>query len=987
MERELNGAEVHPEAAEPEAAPPPELLEVAHVLFMDLVSFSIQPMEEQRRLIGELQQIVRNAPQVREAERDDRLISIPTGDGMALVFFGGPLACVQSAVDISVALKASDLKLRMGINTGPVYCVTDINGKRNVSGGGINTAQRIMDAGDAGHILVSKGTADILQQLKEWAPQLHDLGLHAVKHDVKLQFFNLWSSEAGNPLLPSKFRQRSVAAMRLRILLALACAIAAAVGYYVFREMRIARRSAVAVLGFRNITARAEADWVSTDLADGLRTELASTGKMRMTSGEESAEMWKDLGLSRLDTLSKDSLERLHSRGADYVIVGSYTDLQGGRIHLNIAIQDTAAGETMDSIVADGTEVEISRLVVEAGQRLRIKLGLGQISPEKERQIALAQPSPEAAPTYSEGLASLRAYEPLKARSFLERAIIVDSAFPYAHAALAEALFILGYDSKAKEQAKQAFDLSGNLSFEDKTSIEGRYRGIASDWPAAIAAYQRLAAYSPQNLEYGLKLAEAQRSGGKGRDGLVTLAALRKLAKPEGDDPRIDLEEAETAASLGDLKRGLAVAGVAVQKAKTTGARLLESRSLTWSCEAQRRVGQMDQARQSCEQARQIAMDLADDLDTARAVNGLANIANDQGDLEGAGRLFEQALALGRKIGDQRDVSGALNNIGGVLTAQGRLTDAKERFLEARKIQEDIGFKAEMPKTLSNLGNVLDLQGDLAGSQREFEQAIALGRETGNESAEADGKANLGMVLVELGALRQAELNLRDALKLEQKLGAKSTAAVILDSLADLQVLKDDLQEAERSYREALAIQQGMSEKGAAAVSTTGLATVLLERGQASEAENMLRPVVEALHSAKDAPDEGTARVVLAQALLAQKKFAQAQKEMGFIDAIVTTESQRILRYKALTTAASLRAAAGGESNVAAAIDSLQKISLEARKFQIPVSELEARLAIAEIQATRGNRSVDDNALGALVREAQVKGFLLIAQKGIHLEK
>ncbi len=145
---------------------------------------------------------------------------------------------------------------------------------------------------------------------------------------------------------------------------------------------------------------------------------------------------------------------------------------------------------------------------------------------------------------------------------------------------------MLGYDQQAKDQAKQAFDLSGGLSFEDKTSIEGRYRGIASDWPAAIGAYRKLYEYSPQNLDYGLKLAEAQRAAGQGKDGLVTLAALRKLPQPEGNDPRIDLEEAETASSLGDLKRGLAVAGDAVRKAQATGARLLESRSLTWSCDA-----------------------------------------------------------------------------------------------------------------------------------------------------------------------------------------------------------------------------------------------------------------------------------------------------------------------------------------------------------------------------------------------------------------
>ena len=400
-------------------------------------------------------------------------------------------------------------------------------------------------------------------------------------------------------------------------------------------------------MGFRNITARPEAAWVSTDLAEGLRAQLGSTGKLRTISGEESLEMSKDLGIKEFGSMGKNTLNGIHSRGADIVIVGSYTDLADKRIHLNVEIQDTEAGETVDSLVAEGTEGEISQLIMETGQRLRTKMGLGQISPDKERQIALAQPSPEAAPSYSEGLAKLRAYEPMQARSFLERAIIIRSAhFPFAHSALAEAWLILGYDQKAKDEAKKAFELSGGLSFEDHTSIEGRYRGIATQWPAAIEAYKQLYTYSQnQKLDYGLKLAEGQRSAGQGQAALATLAELRKLPKPEGADPRIDLEEAETADGLGDLKRVLTAAANAAAAAKAKNARLLESRSLTWSCVASRKLGEMEKGKQACEQARKIANDLDDKLGTARALNNLANILSDQGDLDGARRLFEQALA------------------------------------------------------------------------------------------------------------------------------------------------------------------------------------------------------------------------------------------------------------------------------------------------------------------------------------------------------
>lgn len=980
-----------PEAAASASAPLPDRLEIAHILFMDLVAFSTMPMEEQRRGLRELQNIVLNTPQVRESERDDRLIRLPTGDGMALVFFADPIVCVECALEISSELKKGQLKLRMGVNTGPVYRVADINANRNVAGGGINMAQRIMDAGDAGHILVSKSTADILLQLKDWSSHLHDLGEHAVKHGVTLQFYSLYTTERGNPALPSRFRAElaQLAKRRRRRIVAIVAALvlvallALAAGS---RMLAGKRRRSVAVMGFRNITGRPESDWVSTGLAEGLRTQLASTGKLRTISGEESAEMWRDLGLKNLDSMGKSSLGKLQSLGADLVIVGSYTDLPGGRIALNVDIQDTAAGETIDSLEAEGTETEFTQLITQTGERLRSKMGLGSISAEKERQLALSQPSPEAAPFYSEGLANLRAYEPMQARSFLERAVLSDPAFPFAHSALAEAWLVLGYDVKAQEQAKKAFELSANLSFEDHTAIEGRYRGIANNWPAAIAAYTQLYNYSQnQKLDYGLKLAEAQRSAGKGQEALGTLAALRKLAKPEGGDPRIDLEEAETAESLGDLKRGLMVAANAVEKAKATGARLLESRSLIWTCVADRKLGEMDQGKQACERAKKIAMDLGDKLGTARAVNNLANISSDQGDLNGARSLFEQALALGREIGDQRDISGALNNIGLVLSAQGQLDEAKKRYEEALKIQQDIGFKSEIPNTLGDLGDVLHQQGDLAGAQRTLEQAIAAGEESGNASAQGANKANLGIILFERGDLNAAERNYREALTIERNLGGTRDTAYILDSLGDLLVARGNLKEAQQSYREALSIQEGMREKGSIAISNMGLATVSLENGDAARAEAVARASAEEFRAEKDSADETMARVLLVRALVAQKKIPDAQSEMKQTLALETNETQRNLRYLALTTSARLRATLGGDSNVMPAVEALQKISHDAAHAGMPGAELEARLAIGEIELAGGKGAQGRTELLSVQKDAEAKGFLLIGQKSAQI--
>jgi class 3 adenylate cyclase len=187
-------------------------VEIAHVLFMDLVGYSRLPMSEQIRLLGLLQELLRRTTEFRRAEGGHDLLRLPTGDGIALVFFRDPAAPARCALELAAAVRAyPEIHLRMGIHMGPVQRVEDINAHINVSGGGINLAQRVMDCGDAGHILVSSAAADMLSQLGEWMDALRDLGSCEVKHGVLLHLFNLHREGAGNPEPPSRFRAASQA--------------------------------------------------------------------------------------------------------------------------------------------------------------------------------------------------------------------------------------------------------------------------------------------------------------------------------------------------------------------------------------------------------------------------------------------------------------------------------------------------------------------------------------------------------------------------------------------------------------------------------------------------------------------------------------------------------------------------------------------------------------------------------------------------------
>src|SRR5437667_7523741 len=183
--------------------------EIGHVLFIDIVGYSKLLINEQSEQIQTLRKIVRGTDQFRVAEAEAKLIRLPTGDGGALVFRNSLEAPVLCALEIGKELKSHpELQVRMGIHSGPVNEVTDLNEQANIAGAGINIAQRVMDCGDAGHILLSKRVADDLEQYPQWRPQLHDLGECEVKHGLRISLLNLYGDEAGNPQRPEKFKAR-----------------------------------------------------------------------------------------------------------------------------------------------------------------------------------------------------------------------------------------------------------------------------------------------------------------------------------------------------------------------------------------------------------------------------------------------------------------------------------------------------------------------------------------------------------------------------------------------------------------------------------------------------------------------------------------------------------------------------------------------------------------------------------------------------------
>src|SRR6266704_1444351 len=257
-------------------------LEIAHVLFLDIVGYSKLSVNEQHARVDEHNGIVRLSEQFQKAEGANRILKIPTGDGMALVFYRSPEEPAQCAFEISRALKNNQrLQVRMGIHSGPVSGVVDVNERTNVAGAGINLAQRVMDCGDAGHILLSKHVAEDLEEYEQWRPLLHDLGACEVKHGVRVSVVNLYTEQFGNATLPRKFEAVQKRRMRLRwavmtaALLGLAAIVAgiAMFSRYRARSTLAAPEKSIAVLPFENLSDDKENAYFTEGVGDEILTD------------------------------------------------------------------------------------------------------------------------------------------------------------------------------------------------------------------------------------------------------------------------------------------------------------------------------------------------------------------------------------------------------------------------------------------------------------------------------------------------------------------------------------------------------------------------------------------------------------------------------------------------------------------------------------------------------------------------------------------
>jgi eukaryotic-like serine/threonine-protein kinase len=744
-------------------------------------------------------------------------------------------------------------------------------------------------------------------------------------------------------------------------------------------------RKSVAVLGFQNASKRDETAWLSTALGEMLATELSAGEKLRIIPAENVARMERDLSLTDTHTLASDTLKRVHNYlGSDLMLVGGYTTLgkaSGGQLRLDVRLQDAATGETIASVAEAGSEINLFDLVSRVGSDLRRRLGIGDLAPVDAAGVQASYPTtPEAARLYTQGLSKLRVFNSREALASLQKAVAVDPKFPLAHYALALAWSALGYDDRAKDESKLAFELSGNLSREDRLLVEGQYREKAREWPVAIGVYQTLAGFFPDNAEYGLKLANAQTRGGKAKDALATIAALKMLPPPQSDDPRISLQESQTRRALGDSKGQLAAAAEAANQAATQGSRFVEASARLSEGTAHFNLGEKEKALAAWEESRRIWASAGYSGEVAKTMINTGLIFYQMGNQTEARKSYEEALSIWRTTGNKAGQGTALANLGNLRNDEGDLAGAKQMFLDVLAISRELGGLDAL--TLVDLGDVQIGLGDLAGAITNYREAVGLARQQGDRWTLAAALAHISRAFYLHGDLQSAKASIQEALDITRQTDDKSRAARTMASWGEILMAEGDLPQARKQLEEALKIRTEIDQKSNAAETRLQLAALSILEGNAAEAERTAREVGDEYRKEAHPDDEIRADVVLLQALHAENKSDEAAKE-AIAAQLLSAKSQNVLNRLALMIVEAQIYSASGKQDEA--LQNLSTATHDAARSGFVPEQFEARLAHAEILLASGKVAAARTELAALRKDAADKEFGFIAQKATAL--
>jgi len=577
-------------------------------------------------------------------------------------------------------------------------------------------------------------------------------------------------------------------------------------------------RRSVAVLGFRNLSDDAGQTWLGPALTEMLTAELAAGAKLRVVSSERTAVVRQSLSLSETSHLDRSALESLHALvGTDLAVTGTYLPLgEPGqqRLRLDVRILTLPAGEIAASLVEVGSEAELFDLVARTGSRLRGALGFSLPSAaERLETRGLLPAGSDALRFYSEALWRLRAFDPAGARDFLLRAEALEPKSAVIQSALSEAWEMQGQDVQAHQAALRAFDARHSLPEDARLAVEAHYYETEKQWQRASEAYRSLRARGVDELEYGLKLANALSMAGRGLEALAVLDDLRGHPGPGRNDPRIDVLEANVAWRLSDYSRMEAAAKAGVAKSRRLGAGLITARGLIFRASFSSVQGRPSEAADLLRQAEQLALQAGDRWTAGRVDGNLGPVLQQEGELDEAEKVNQRSLAIARELGTAIGISTQLFTLGQLYQAQGKLPQARALLEESLEWFRRMGYGLWEAQAQTALAAIDLTEGDPASARRRLDESLAISRLIRNPEAETQALLGMARLKAEEGDLEEALRLNESALRLLLDLPTPRLAAAALADSAELLARMGNLPLARRRLSEAEAVSRRAADR------------------------------------------------------------------------------------------------------------------------------------------------------------------------------
>jgi len=743
-------------------------------------------------------------------------------------------------------------------------------------------------------------------------------------------------------------------------------------------------RKSVAVLGFHNLSGKADDGWLSTALAEMLSTELAAGEKLRLVSGEDVANLRLSSPWPPTDTLDQKTTARIGGAlNGDMLVLGSYTTVgrpDREQLRLDVRLQVAKTGEILTEMAEIGSRQDLFQVVSRVSGKLRDRLGISRPEGAEETSALASLPSnPEAARFYSLGLAKLREYDYVSARGLFEEAIKADPKFPLAHSMLSRTDIFLGHDDQAKAEAKRGLDLAGGLSRVQQMEIEASFDHANADRAKAADIYRVLFNLFPDSLDYGLQLAKLELESYHPDESMETIRQLRRLPAPAGDDPRLDLREAGIVIR-DDVQAADRLYHSAAAKASLQGKRLIYGKAEENLCYTN---PQHSQNPPECHEAYEIFLAAGNRAEAGSCLQLMAEANRQTGHFQEAIPLYERALQMFKEAGNREMIGVTLNNLALVLESEGQWSRAEQSFRNAKQNFNAVNDKANTAEAIDNIADILVMRGHLHEAADIYRESWELADSSARARHEY-AHIQDGTLLLMQGEPKKARLEVEAQIKSLRAYGGNPGAlAGALTALGDIEKAEANLDGSRKSYQEALEL---LKNANASVASTqVSLAQLSVAEGHAGAAEPLVRQAIAEFEKEQSAGDEIGGYTSLSRALLAQGKVKEARDAITHAYKLASLNEFPVLGLplqilQVRVTTAGAKPGIAGNSDLVAAGREIRAVIQQSHRLGLYTTECEARLALGELEM-RLNPASGQVQFATLAIETRSRGLELLARQ------